>query len=441
MKHPMPFSRLLAVLLCLALPSASRADVPVPPSRPGVDAPELAALGPQAVGVRTLTLVQPGRARLGGWDPAAGPVPRAARALAVDVWYPAREGRGEAETYRASLDAEPPQPPAHFSVPGIAHRDAPAAAGRHPLVVVAHGYGNVTAGYTWLGENLASKGYVVAAIRHEDPPIADRSAFPQVLLDRPLDTAFVARTLREQLAGEGLVEPSRLALLGYSMGGYGVLTAGGAPIEPQSPLAALVPGGVVLPYARGGAEQGAMHVEGVRAIVAISPAGGSLGAWGKEGLAALRAPLLLISGDRDHTVDHASGAKAFFEAATNAPRYLLTYLGGGHALGMGPAPREMRDSLWNLDWFEDPVWRKERIIAINLHFVTAFLDRHLKDDASRDAYLAVAVERSSEGQWPNPEKSAYSAFSPAEAPITVWKGFHRRHAEGLQLQYRAAGGG
>ena len=439
MQHPMLFVRLLA-LICLALPLHGVADSTLPPSRPGVDAPELAALGAQPVGVRTLSLRQPGQAKVLGWTPGKGPVPRETRELVVDLWYPAASVRGEPENYSAALDAEPPNPPAHFTVPGIAHRDAPRLPGAHPLVVVSHGYGNVSAGYTWLGENLASKGYVVAVIRHVDPPIADRRGFPEVLLRRPLDIAFVAAELRGPLAAENGIDPARVALVGYSMGGYGVLTAGGGSLDPQSPLAALVPGAAILPYARGGAEQAAARVEGVRAVVAISPAGGSLSAWGSDGLGTLRAPLLLISGDRDQTVDHASGAKAFFDAAKNAPRHLLTYLGGGHALGMGPAPREMRDSLWNLDWFEDPVWRKDRIIGINLHFITAFLDRHLKDDASREAYLAVAVERSSEGKWPEPEKTAWSAYSPGTAPITVWKGFQRRHAEGLLLQYRAAGG-
>ena len=54
----------------------------------------------------------------------------------------------------------------------------------------------------WLTENLASKGYVVAAIRHRDPPITERSRFAEPLLRRPLDIAFVAQSLQGELAAE-----------------------------------------------------------------------------------------------------------------------------------------------------------------------------------------------------------------------------------------------
>ena len=101
---------------------------------------------------------------------------------------------------RGALPSEAPAAPASFEVPGIAVRN-PAPAGRnHPLVVVSHGYSNCTVAMTWLTENLASKGYVVAAIRHEDPPITDRSRFDELLLRRPLDIAFVTESLQKTLA-------------------------------------------------------------------------------------------------------------------------------------------------------------------------------------------------------------------------------------------------
>ena len=106
----------------------------------------------------------------------------------------------------------------------------------------------------------------------------------------------------------------------------------------------MVPGGLLTPYARGGASSKALRVADVKAVVAISPAGGSLQAWGAEGLRAIAAPLLLIAGDRDGTVDYATGARAFFDQATNSNRYLLTFLGAGHRIGLGPAPEEMRQS-------------------------------------------------------------------------------------------------
>jgi hypothetical protein len=175
-------------------------------------------------------------------------------------------------------------------------------------------------------------------------------------------------------------------------------------------------------------------------VVAISPAGGgTLAAWGTEGLQGIKAPLLLIAGDADRTVDYATGARAIFNAATNAQRYLLTLKEAGHSIGLSPAPEAMRKRLWDQDWFEDPVWKKERVNAINVHFITAFLDEYVKDDSARAAYLNVKVPESSEGVWPmTTPPPAYDAFSPGTGDVTVWKGFQRNHAAGLELLQAAA---
>ena len=144
----------------------------------------------------------------------------------------------------------------------------------------------------------------------------------QLLLRRPLDIAFVAKTLPGVLAARRLVDPTRTALIGYSMGGYGVLAAAGATLDASGRTVQLVPDGLLLPFASGGARRDEITVKGLRAVVAISPVGGGeLGAWGSDGLRTLRAPLLLISGDQDRVVDYASGARRFFDAAVNADRY------------------------------------------------------------------------------------------------------------------------
>jgi predicted dienelactone hydrolase len=424
------------ILLALLVVGAPPAGAAGPPSRYGVDAPELARLGDHAVGVRTLHLVQHGQADVLAFDAAKGAAPLADRALTVDLWYPAHPAPNAARVqYTAQLPSEPPAAPRSFSIPGLAVRDAPPSGSDLPLVIVSHGYSNDPAAMTWLTENLASKGYVVAAIHHDDPPITDRTRFAGPLLRRPLDIAFVAQTLQTQLAGEHLVDPARTALVGYSMGGYGVLIAAGAALDPQGGAVKLVPGGLMLPIARGGEMRDAVLVKGLRAVVAISPAGaGSLASWGAEGLGMIKAPLLLIAGNQDKTVDYASGARAIFGMADGAHRYLLTFKEGGHAIGLNPAPDSMRQLLWDQDWFEDPVWRKDRINAINTHFITAFFDRYVKGDESRDAYLNVPVTESAAGVWPPASPApAYAAYSPSTGDITVWKGFQRNHASGLEL--------
>lgn len=417
--------------------AAVRADSAgdTPPSIFGVDAPELARLGPFRVGVRTLSFVDRDQPDLLAMEPGSATIPRRDRKLTVDIWYPATVAPdAPRETYHGDLPSEPPASPATFSVPGIAVRNARPAGTAYPLIVVSHGYSNSTAAMTWLTENLASKGYVVAAIEHDDPPITDRSKYPQLLLRRPLDIAYITGALQEALAAQHLIDPAKTALLGYSMGGYGVLTAAGATLDPTGPPTKLVPGGLLLPYVRNAGESGALTVKSLRAVVAISPAGGgTLAAWGVDGLTGIHVPLLLIAGNKDRTVDYATGARAIFDAAIYSRRYLLTFKEAGHALGLNASPASMRGRLWDQDWFEDPVWRKERISAINMHFITAFLDRYVKADTSRDTYLDVRTPDSDDGVWPAQPSLPYNAYSPSDGAITVWKGFQRNHAAGLQL--------
>ena len=441
MKMVIPKALAAVALAMSAIAAASPPTVPLPPSAPGIDAPELAALGPDKVGFRSLILVNKAQPDLLASDPKTGAVPLHDRRLVVDLWYPAMvRARAPHMTYRASLFGETPRPPVSFSQAGIAVRNATPVGRAHPLVIVSHGYSNAPAVMTWLTENLASKGYVVAAIHHDDPnPYVvseDRRAAPNY--HRPRDIAFVTAQLRAALGAQ--IDPERVALIGYSQGGYGVLTAGGARLDPEGPNMALVAGGWLKTIARGTAGAAEITVPGVKAIVALAPGGGGdRSAWGKDGLAGITAPLLLIAGDADPVVGYDYAAKAFFASAVRTDRYLLTYRMAGHSIALNPVPREMRGSLWDIDWFEDPIWRQDRINAINLHFITAFLAVNLRGETDKLTYLEVPVETSDEGVWDAPAGTPWGAFSPGGAGATLWKGFQRRHAGGMVLRHAAAG--
>jgi predicted dienelactone hydrolase len=441
-----PFS--LALLAALALSAlaapggGTRAETPY--SRAEIDAPELAPLGPHAVGVRSIMLLERAVPDVLAFDKAKGAAPMKDRPLLVDVWYPAAAARdAKPVVYRGDLPSETPGRRAAFAFAGVAVRDAAAdRQGPYPLVVMSHGYSGTPVAMSWLAENLASKGYVVAAPHHEDPPLTDPAGFAGPLLLRPLDIAFTAHTLQARArAGDaffgGLIDPSRVALAGYSMGGYGVLTAAGAALSPKS--SAVVPGGYLSAYALGGAKAKDLNIDGLKAVVAISPAGGAgpVRAWAPEGLAALRTPVLFIVGDQDKLVGYSPGVKSIFEGAVNADRYMLVYENGAHSIGMNGAPDTMRGKLWDLDWFEDPVWRKERVIGVNLHMITAFLDLYVKGDAGKAAYLDV-IPASNDGVWPPPPPGTpYGGYSPGSGAITVWKGFQRVHSAGLELHHLA----
>jgi predicted dienelactone hydrolase len=432
-RSPRSFYPFLAIVI-LALSTPAHAT---PASAPGIDAPELARLGPFAVGVHSLTLTQPDQPDPLAYDARSQTLARGDRVLPVDIWYPAEIASGAAPVvYDGALAGESGTEVA-FTIPGVAVRDARPRPATFPLVILAHGYGGTPVAMSWLAENLASKGYVVVAPHFRDPPITDMSKFAGPLARRPIDIAFVTAAAQARaMAGEryfASADPSRTALIGYSMGGYGVLTAAGALLDPA--LAGATHGALA-PYVRGGARAGELKAAHLKAVVAISPANrfGPIGAWGPDGLGAITTPTLLIVGDHDTTVGYDPGVKTVFNQEIHAPRYLLTFENAGHNIGMDPAPAAMTHDLWDQDWFEDPVWRKERIIGVCLHMITAFLDLEVMNDVSKARYLDVPVVVGADGVWPASVSGSYGAVSAGQPGVTVWKGFQRGHAVGLELR-------
>jgi hypothetical protein len=90
----MPMRRGPAVFFALGLAAATAAMAHEPPSRPGVDAPELAKPGPFGVGVRTIELVDPAQIDVLAFDPRNERAQRD-RTLKVELWHPSPGCRRE----------------------------------------------------------------------------------------------------------------------------------------------------------------------------------------------------------------------------------------------------------------------------------------------------------------------------------------------------------
>lgn len=145
------------------------------------------------------------------------------RALEMVVWYPS------ATTATTQLIADD----AVF-VGASAVRDAPPAAGKHPLVVLSHGYRGNWSNQIWLASALAHKGYIVAAINHPGSTTHDRS--PQAaaqLWQRPVDLSRAIEAVTTQPEQFGLVANDRIAVVGHSLGGWTALEIAGARFDPD----------------------------------------------------------------------------------------------------------------------------------------------------------------------------------------------------------------
>ncbi|MEU6716078.1 alpha/beta hydrolase [Nonomuraea sp. NPDC046802] len=225
----------LAALSSIILGGAGSAHAATAPalSKPtGTGAPVLPKpTGSKPVGTTSLHLVD--SSRPDPWNPEAGK-----RELMVTLWYPAKRAEGRPAPYLTSqesaavLKSYPDVPPdALTKVRTYARVDAPARGTRLPLVVMSPGFSFPRATLTSLGEDLASRGYLVAAVEHTYESAA--TTFPdgrttsclacvkgqdgaKVAASRVADVRFVLDELAKSRWGRMI---GKVAMAGHSMGG------------------------------------------------------------------------------------------------------------------------------------------------------------------------------------------------------------------------------
>lgn len=250
-----PLAPRRAVLVAAALLAVGAAAGPPPdsPHRAGAPPALPAPTGPHAVGLRTLELRD--GSRRDPWNPDR------ARELMVSLWYPARFSPAPRARYvtpresamilrqyriddvpqdllsRTRVYAECGAPPVRPPGSGL------------PLVVLSPGFGLPRSSCTALAEDLASRGYAVAAVDHAYEAAA--ITYPdgrvtgcgachrsldgtRVAATRAADLSYVRRQLTSAGTGRGSapgmrglppLDPARVAVVGHSMGGAAAFEA------------------------------------------------------------------------------------------------------------------------------------------------------------------------------------------------------------------------
>ena len=378
------------------------------------DAPELSARGEHTIGVRTMQLVNKDQVDI--LNSKAGKDPLYDRPLTVEIWYPANVAANAQasvvyeEVMGTRGDSLRPLVP--FTFKGRAIRDAKpkTSVGKFPLVIVSHGYVGSRYLMTYLTENLASKGYVVVSIDHTDSTFKDANAFHSTLLNRAQDITFVLNEMAglgavgSNDALSGLIDSNTTGIVGYSMGGYGVLNVGGAGYSNGlGQFFGGMTGGstAITKLLASNAGYQKKDDPRIKAIVAFAPWGMKDGVWDAEGLKGLKKPTMLIAGSQDDISGYENGIKAIYKGAVNADRYLLTYMDARHNVAPNPPPAESLAPGLHIDEYyryADSAWDQRKINNVNQHFVTAFLGTHLKNQ-DNSKFLDIS-ENSNEKDWP-----------------------------------------
>lgn len=413
--------------------SVNRIDVVRP------NAPELAAYGDVEIGVQMLELLH--EDQLDILSATEGePIPTYDRPLTVEVWYPADVPAGTDATPYTVITRDGTTT---ATIYGQAVRDADplTASAPYPLVIISHGYPGNRFLMSHLAENLASKGYVTVSIDHTDSTYSDQAAFASTLLNRPLDQLFVLDEITRLSQDSGsflndLVDTSQTGIVGYSMGGYGVVNLlGGGFTDASVGYDFAPPNGALSQRAASNPDYQALYADGadprIQAAIAIGPWGMNTGFWDATGLAGINTPMLFLAGGSDDVSGYENGILPLYEGVVNSDRYLLTFDNANHnAAAPMPAP----DVAWEngtFDHYVDAVWDTVRMNNIAQHFATAYFDLHLKNDTSKQAYLDV-VEDAADGVWSVDDDGEFTEDH------SYWTGFPNRTALGLSLRFEAA---
>jgi predicted dienelactone hydrolase len=390
------------------------------------DAPELAARGKYKVGVTTLELVN--KNQIDVLNAKSGISPLYDRPVKLEVWYPAELKSNEIESvvYNDFLGSpsDPKRPLIPFSFKGRAAQNAKpnTSDGKFPLIIVSHGYTGSRVLMTYLTENLASKGYIVAAIDHFESTHADAKGFPSTLLNRAKDILFTINEIGKLAENNsksilsGITDANNTAIMGYSMGGFGVLNAAGAGYSEQmiKTFGSLTGGSKVIETrVTGNAEYKNSMDSRIKAVVAFAPWGMERGVWDAEGLKGLTIPAFFVAGNLDDVSGYEKGIKAIYIGAVNADRYMLTYMNARHNVAPNPpSPATLAPGLNINEYYHyaEPSWDQRRINNINQHFLTAFLGQILKNE-DNSKYLNL----------------------PPNSNEKNWTGFKPRSSTGLEL--------
>ena len=431
-----------AALIFLGLAVAAYRLAPTVHAGSATELPELGRPGKYIIATQTDTLALGDRPVIGATSVVTGQLESVPRDLQLRLWYPSSDNEGDTAAYEHDLSRDPDTPlPIIFK--GTALQAGRAATGqKFPLVIISHGYGGWAEHMSFLGEHIASHGYVVASINHEDArpdgAISFLLSFANVLQNRALDQQQVIQAILSKAAAAtdgyaAVIDQRQIGLIGYSMGGYGAFRTAGALYDYAGQALNNLPDA-----AKSTMENGLGDSIELNALIALAPWGGAPDnrSWNEAGLAQLSVPTLIIAGNQDDVVDFELGVKWLFENITNSNRQLLVYREARHNIA-GNAITDpdfpSNQDFATAEYMREPVWRTERLNAINQHFITAFLDLHLKGDTTKASYLTPPTLDSNDSQWPIARGEQLNGKLAGVNETKHWRGFQNRWALGMEM--------
>ena len=363
--------------------------------------PELALAGTYDVGVKTITATDNKRLNTDNF------ITSISRSLVLEVWYPAQSPEDHLRHIRATYkDVTRLQKP--FELQGKAYRNAdPIDDINPPLILLSHGFSGYRTQMFYLGEHLASHGYVVVGIDHTGSTNAEMtdeakwaSGGINAFYNRARDHQFVLNFLSKQddsvFASDSkfLVDTDNAAIIGYSMGGFGAInTVGGCYTFSATNLKQIgVPSilASLLPLRLNSCFAGEKELDPRwKAVQVFSPWGGELDVHDAKSMEKITVPMFYVAGDQDNTSGFENGIKKLFKQTGSADKYMMVYKNARHNIAGHPPPGIAFSTDFELGHYFEPSWKIETLNRVNKHMTLAFLDCHVKNNKDRCSYLPI----------------------------------------------------
>lgn len=143
--------------------------------------------------------------------------------LNVAVWYPSSStGTTEKVGDNAAFD-------------GVSViQDGYPMAGKHPLLVISHGYNGNWRNLSWIAEAMAMQGYIVAAPDHPGTTTFNQNPDDaKKLWNRPIELSYVIDLVLRSPNLFGDTDATKIAALGHSLGGWTVISLAGAKFDSE----------------------------------------------------------------------------------------------------------------------------------------------------------------------------------------------------------------
>ncbi len=227
-----------------------------------------------------------------------------------------------------------------------------------PLIVISHGLASSRQTFAYLGEHLASHGFAVAVIEHDDISLkkfdrflAGTSKFPEPnnLIDQPLDVKYVL----DRLEQEPKINTQQVGMIGQSFGGYTSLALAGGELvadvaatecQPENYQDVLLDLSSLAKCTFNQLDKSRLELGDprIKAAIAINP---MAKIFGEAGMSSIQVPTMMISGTNDLIMPPvAEQIRPFSWLDENLDKYLVLVKPGTHfsflqeGLGVLPVP-------------------------------------------------------------------------------------------------------